>query len=143
MGVDLSLRMINFAQSRNPYHDVVFIHGDVSNLRELEHRHFDCGLLCQVLHELTRGRQVAAVTELARLAKSTILVDYGSPLPRNPPALVSRAIEATLGRDHHREFRDYLDGGGLMGIIAEAGLGSRVARKLEFSGGCSQVVVLC
>ncbi len=142
IGVDLSLRMVHFAQGRNPYNDVVFLHGDVSSLSELENRQFDYGVLCQVLHELPRAKQVAALTELVRLARANVLVDYGSPLPRNATGIASRMIEATLGRDHHKEFRAYLEGGGLIGIIAEAGLESRVARRLQFSGGSSQVVVL-
>ena len=58
VGVDLSLRMVSFAQRRNPYHEVAFLHRDASEICDFEDRHFDYAVLCQVLHELPRGSQL-------------------------------------------------------------------------------------
>jgi ubiquinone/menaquinone biosynthesis C-methylase UbiE len=143
VGVDLSLRMVSFAQRRNPHDDdVVFLHRDAGNLAEFEDGHFDYGVLCQVLHELPRERELRVLAEAVRLARTVVLVDFKSPQPQNAYGFVAGVIEATIGRDHHRAFEGYLAAGGLMGIVGEAGLDSRVAQEFVFSHGGSEAVVL-
>ncbi len=142
VGVDLSLRMLSFAQQRSAYPDVEFLHRDAANLAEFEDGHFDYAVLCQVLHELPRKSELGVLAEAARVAKQVILVDYRAPQPRNAFGFIAGLIEATIGRDHHRAFRDYVSAGGLMSIVGEAGLGPRVARKLVYSHGGSEAIVL-
>jgi SAM-dependent methyltransferase len=142
VGVDLSLRMVEFARGRNPYSDVVFLHRDAADISDHAADHFDYAILLQVLHELPRATQLAVLAELGRLAKKTLIVDYNVPLPRHLPGIVSRVIEITIGRDHYDQFRAYITAGGVAGILEEAGLSTRMAQRLEFNNGCHQVVVL-
>lgn len=118
VGVDLSLRMINYANSRNLYPEVTFLHRDAANISDFGEQHFDYGVLCQVIHELPREIQENALRELLRLARVVILLDYSVPLPRNARGFVSKTIEATIGRDHYHNFKAYLKAGGLEGILA-------------------------
>jgi hypothetical protein len=95
-----------------------------------------------VLHELRSDLRTPALAEVRRLAKQVVLLDYGAPLPRNGPAVVSRLIEATIGRDHGGNFHDFVGSGGLMSLLDREGLTPRVVSRLELNGGCHQAVVL-
>ncbi len=142
VGIDLSLRMIDYARSRNPYPEVTFLHRDATNLSDLEGGPFGYGVLCMVLHELRSDLRAPALGEVRRLAERVVLLDHGAPPPRNVAAAVSRLIEATIGRDHWGNYQDFLRSGGIMSLLDRQGLASRVVSRLEINGGCHQVVVL-
>ncbi len=142
VGVDLSLQMIDFAASRNPYGDVWFLHRDAADIPDFDDDHFDIAILCQVIHELPVNARLAVIREALRLARRTLIADYNSPLPTNLPGVVSRLIEATIGRDHHANFKAYLADGGATGILAEAGLEAAISQRLPFNNGCHQIVVV-
>ena len=142
VGVDLSVQMITFAQKRNPYSDVKFLHRDASHIPDFEDNAFDLAVMCQVMHEVPLNVQISITKELLRLANQVILSDYNSPMPKNSQSFVSRLIEATLGRDHHHNFHDYLNGGGLVAMIDMAGFSPRIQHRLEFNHACHQVIIL-
>jgi len=142
VGVDLSLRMISFAQDSNPYDDVSFLHGDARSILDFEENAFDYAVMCQVIHELPLNTQLQAVSELTRLGRRTIIQDSTVPLPRNVTGLAIRMAEATFGRDHLGNFKAYVAAGGITGILEKAELQSRIAKRVVFNHDCQQLVVL-
>ena len=142
IGVDLSKRMIDFASENNLSEEVSFAHGDITNLADFNDGTFDFASVCMVLHELTAATRIDAVRELGRVAAKVIILDYHSPLPKNGPGLVSRLIEATLGRDHHNNFKEYLAAKGLPTILNDANLDAQTDYQDTFNNGCHQVVIL-
>ncbi len=142
VGVDVSARMLDFARHRNPFPDVEFLRRDASSLGSFGDRHFDYAVLCQVLHELPRDKAMAAIAEAMRVVDQVALLDYHSPLPNNPFGLVPRLLEATIGLDHHPQFESFVAGGGLIGLVEEAGFSASVRRKLLVEGGGNDLVVL-
>ena len=55
-----------------------------------------------------------------RVAKKIILVDAAMPLPKSMPGIGLRIIEATFGRYHNQNFKDFLSGGGLRGLLKQS-----------------------
>jgi len=83
-GIDLSLRMLQFAQESNPYKEVTFLHQDATDLARFGNRTFDYATILIFLHELPREHQVLVLTEALRVADKALIVDASAPLPKNP-----------------------------------------------------------
>jgi SAM-dependent methyltransferase len=142
VGVDLSLRMVAYANARNPYPDVTFLHRDAGDLGEFGDGHFDAAVLCLVMHELPRDKRLSVISELLRVAKETVIVDSNVPLPGNITGAGIRLIEVTIGRDHYDNFRSYIADGGIAHILEQAGLSGNVAHREVFKQNRQQVVVI-
>ncbi len=143
VGLDLSLRMLEFAQKSNPYDDVTFFHQDASDLADFGDRNFDCATALFLLHELPREVQLRVLSEALRVAERVILVDSRVPLPRNPGGFGVRFVEATFGRDHYDHFRSFLAGGGITGLLQDSGLSITVEHRSIFWRNCREAVVVC
>ncbi len=142
VGIDLSHRMIDFARSRNPYNDVEFIHGDATDLSGIDRGSFDYATVLFLLHEIPRETQIDVLTEALRIAHKVIIVDSHVPLPKNAHGLALRLVEAIGGREHYRQFADYLAAGGIGGILADRQVIATVEHRSIFWHGCRQAVVL-
>ena len=134
--------MLDFANKSNPYTDVKFLHMDITNITEYPQNSFDYSIMWQVIHELSAGMQLKAMSELARIGKKVLVVDWNSPLHQNALGLAARIVEATFGRDHYLNFRSYVASGGILGILSKAGLTSNIIQQLIFRHNCQQVVIL-
>lgn len=142
VGVDLSCRMLRFAQTRVRSGSVSFQHLDATDLGAFSDRSFDFATLLFLVHELTREQQLRVLAEATRVARSVIVADAAAPLPRNAGALGIWVVEATFGRDHYHQFRAFLAGGGISGILTAAQLPLAVAHRGLFWGGCREIVML-
>jgi ubiquinone/menaquinone biosynthesis C-methylase UbiE len=142
VGVDLSLRMIDFANKSNCYNDVEFLHMDTGDLSTFEENHFDYSIMCQVIHELPSDKQMNAIKEIMRVGRKTIILDSNTPLPKNAVGFVIRMIDATIGRDHYDNFKSYISSGGIIGILKRLGLTSQITQRIIFKSNCQQIVVL-
>ncbi len=142
VGLDLSLRMLEFARKTNPFPDVTFVHGDATDLGPFPDRSFDYATLLMIVHELTGAQQVLALREALRVAARVIIIDSVSPLPKNVRGLGIRAVEATFGRDHHPNFRAFLAARGLTGILEASGVPVSVEHRSVFEHTCREAVVV-
>ncbi len=61
VGLDLSLRMLEFARKSNPFQDITFIHGDATNLSAFNDHSFDYATMLMLVHELPRAQQVCVL----------------------------------------------------------------------------------
>ncbi len=143
MGIDLSRRMIDYARKRNPYDEVRFQEADaVEGLNNFEECSFDVAVMCQLLHEVTADMEVAILRAATRVARRTMVLDYGSPLVLLGPGLVPRLIEGTIGRDHHENFRAYVASGGLPAVVDRAGLTGQVVETCSYNAGTGELIIL-
>ena len=142
VGIDLSRRMIEFAQKRNRYENVRFVHGDATDLADFEPGTFDYATILFTMHELPRQEQIAVLKEALRVASCVIVVDSQVPLPRNLHGIALRLVEASGGADHYRPFANYLATGGISGILADSGVKASIAQRSIFWYGCREIVVL-
>ena len=140
-GLDLSLRMLRYAEKHSRCDDVRFVHGDATDLSEFAGRSFDYATLLFLIHEVPRESQLRVLAEAARVADTVVIVDAISPLPKNRGARGIRFVEATFGRDHHQYFKAFLAGGGISGILEAASLPLTVGHRAVFWHGCREVVV--
>jgi SAM-dependent methyltransferase len=142
IGLDLSRRMLRFAERHNRRGDVRFMHGDAADLSPFADRSFDYATLLFLMHELPRRTQLRALAEAARVADHVLIVDSTVPLPRNRGARGIRFVEATFGRNHHHHFKAFLAGGGITGILEAAGLPVTVSHREVFWHGCREIVMV-
>jgi SAM-dependent methyltransferase len=142
LGVDLSLRMLEFAQAHNRFTEVRFLHQDATEMVDIADESFDLAILCYIIHELQRPSQINLLREAWRVARSLILVDSYAPLPWNLVGLIKRLTECGFGWEHSPQFRNFLAGGGIPSLLAEAGLAEHIANRDQFQGGCNHVVVV-
>ena len=142
VGLDLSLRMLEFARNSNPSQDVTFIHKDATDLAPYEDNAFDYATLLMVIHELSKSQQVLVLKESLRVAGKLIVIDAAAPLPRNPDGVGIRIVEATVGRDHQQNFQDFLAAGGVQGTLKASGLPIKVEHSSVFGRDCREAVVV-
>lgn len=142
VGVDLSLRMIEFAGKHNQHEAVRFVYGDATDLDNLEPRTFDYATVLFLLHELPRQEQVKVLHEALCLARKVVVVDSHVPLPRNLHGIALRAVEASGGPQHYSSFAGYITGGGIEGILAELRVQTSVVQRFVFWHGCREMLVL-
>lgn len=141
VGIDLSLRMLRFAEKRNQGDGVKFLHRDAADLSEFEDDSFDYATLLFVIHELPREAQRRVLGEAVRVARHIVVIDSRVPLPRNSGGRSIRFVEATFGRDHHRHFKDFLAAGGITAVLEAAALPVAVRHRATFWRDCREVVL--
>jgi SAM-dependent methyltransferase len=141
-GLDLSIRMLDYARKISPFKDLEFIHGDATDLSQFGRRSFDYVTMHFVLHELNRPQQIEILRETLRVAGKVLMIDSAFPMPRNAYGIGIRAVEATFGHDHYHNFKCFLSGGGINGIIADSGLNILNEYSSVFKQGCREVVIV-
>jgi len=142
VGLDLSLRMLEFARRINRYPDLSFEHGDGTDLGAYPDRSFDYAALLMLVHELSRPQELLVLKEALRVARRAIVIDAVSPLPKNSGGMGIRFVESTFGRDHNPNFKAFLKGGGIGGILADFSFPIVVEHRAVFWRGCREVVVV-
>jgi ubiquinone/menaquinone biosynthesis C-methylase UbiE len=142
VGVDLSLRMLRFAERANRYDDVAFAHLDATDLVGIEDRSFDYATVLFLMHEIPREMQLRVLSEALRFASHVLIVDSNVPLPVNPSGLGIRIVEATFGREHYGHFKDFLAGGGIGEMLDASGSKVTVAHRSSFWRNCREVVAI-
>lgn len=142
VGIDLSLRMLDFARKNDPFQDINFMHQDAINLVSFKNHSFDYAAMIFLMHELTKYQQISVLKEALRVATKGILIDAIVPLPKNAGGLGIRIVEATFGHDHYTNFKSFLANGGLRGILKESGLQVNIEHSSVFWRKCREVVVV-
>jgi SAM-dependent methyltransferase len=142
VGVDLSPRMIEFAERRNRQGTVRFVLGDAADLTGLGLGAFDYATVMFLLHEVPGPAQIEVLKQALRAARRVVVMDSRVPLPWNVHGIGLRIVEVSGGGEHYRLFADYLAGGGLDGALKAAGMEAHIAERRVFWHGCREVVVL-
>ncbi len=142
VGIDLSLRMLQFAEKANRYDDVKFVHQDATDLVGFEDHTFDYAIVLLLMHELSNEKRVRVLSEALRVADKAIIVDASVPLPKNARGLGVRFVEATFGRDHHGYFRNFLATGGIMGLLESSGLPIAIMHRSIFWHNCRELAMV-
>lgn len=142
VGLDLSLRMLEFARESNPVQDVTFVHKDATDLTSYEDNEFDYVTMLMVIHELNKSQQAIVLKESLRVAGRLIVIDAVAPLPKNTGGMGIRIVEATFGHDHNQNFKNFLTAGGIQGTLEESGLPINVEHSSVFWRDCREAVLI-
>ncbi|HSO87175.1 MAG TPA: class I SAM-dependent methyltransferase [Draconibacterium sp.] len=142
VGIDLSESMINHAQNsvkKRNILNVEFFVCDATNLSRFEANSYDVAVMSLALHQFAPGLHSTILSEMKRVAKRIIIVDYAVPLPKNYAGIGCRVAEFLAGKEHHRNFRKYYQLGGLKMILPENNL--KIEKSVLFGKGAFQLVV--
>lgn len=139
-GIDLSLKMLDFASANNPFQDIEFFHQNATDMHSFQDRRFDYVVVLNVIHEFEPADRLKLLAEALRVGTHVILFDSNVPLPWNVVGIVKRLIEITFGLDHYPQFKSYLSSGGIMGILDAYGHAFRIVEYATFAQNCNRLV---
>ncbi len=125
VGVDVSGKMIAAARKRlakSGLGNVSFLHLHAGGLSEALPRRFDYAVLSLMLHETPPAERLQILGEARRAAGRIVILDYQTPQPRSAWGAGVGIVEFLAGREHYRNFRDFVRRGGLPALLQEAGL---------------------
>lgn len=120
-GVDLSESMIAHAQKatkKKRISNAEFMISDATNLAQFKDNSYDVAVLSLALHQFSPDLHSPILSEMKRVAKTIILLDYAVPLPKNYMGIGSRIAEFLAGYEHNRNFKKYYELGGLNKILS-------------------------
>ena len=121
-GIDQDPRVIQVADKKRGklgLSNVSFQTANASNL-PFGDSHFDHASISMSVHEVGRAERDGIISEMKRVVKkegSLIFIDYKVPLPPIPSSYTSRIVELISGKEHNRCFKDYIQQGGLDGLL--------------------------
>ena len=125
LGIDLSAKNILQADkllNKRRKENVSFEHMSLNELAAEYHRHFDYAVITYVIHEVDESERIKMLKDAALLADRIIIGDYMAPPPKGLWSILNKAVEFAAGKEHYRNFRNYIKNGGLNYIIARSGL---------------------
>jgi ubiquinone/menaquinone biosynthesis C-methylase UbiE len=142
VGLDLSLKMIEFAQKHFAHRNATYVHGDATDLSDYGDRSFDFAVMMLFIHELKEEQQQKALEEALRVAKKVIICDAASPLPKNKNSFLIWFAETVFGYEHKQHFERFLAEAGVEGLLAKTGLSVQIEYSSLFWNKCRQIVVV-
>jgi len=141
VGVELSGRMWCYGRRRSEalgLTGVRLIRGDATKLEAFPDGSFDYASATMVLHEMPKERRSVLLSEMKRLARTLIIVDYRVPFTARLAGTFIRFVERLAGADHYRRFRSFVDLGGVLPLLERQGL--TVAEEVPLHGGSLHLV---
>ena len=124
LGIDLSASQINRAnkrKSRQRLENVDFIHANAALLARETKENFDRAVFVLMLHEIPADERLSILLEVKKIAKKVTILDYAAAMPLNFWGITIRLIEFLAGWAHYRNFKHYLQNGGLNSLLEKTG----------------------
>ncbi len=124
-GIDLSEEMIVTAlrsARRKDLTNITFELRDASSLSHYRDNEFDIAITSMAVHQFDAELAVKIVSEMKRIAQEVIIVDYNYPMPEGFARNIAFGIERIAGGDHYRNFRFYMNNGGIKYFTNHSGL---------------------
>ncbi len=143
LGIDLSKRNIDRANrtlKKQPNNKITFKQGTVSILATNGQKPFDYAILTYVIHEVDEKERLTLLNAIAQVANKIIIGDYVFPRTKKFEGHVSRGIEFLAGTEHYRNYKSYMQNGGIAYLAHKAGL--RVIKELNNHSLVNHIVVL-
>ncbi|MRR20842.1 class I SAM-dependent methyltransferase [bacterium] len=128
-GIDISEDMINTARNaaeRRGITNITLELQDASDLSRYADKEFDVAVASMAMHQFDAGLAVQILSEMNRIAKRIVIADYNCPMRRNLPAALAWSIEYMAAGDHYRNFRNYMQNGGMPWLAGRAGIDIKV-----------------
>jgi len=141
-GIDPSARNISVARRKlagRPTNGVRFHHTDALAFLAEKNLRFDYVTLSYVIHEIDERERNTLLQTLSSVARNLIIVDYLVPQPQDRWRTLNVAVEFMAGRDHYRNFKSFVAGDGLRGLLEGSRL--NVVRELKNDPPSSHIVL--
>jgi demethylmenaquinone methyltransferase/2-methoxy-6-polyprenyl-1,4-benzoquinol methylase len=125
-GIDLSPAMVEICRRKLDRRGEIYL-GDASNLPFADEA-FDFVLSSITIHEMPSGIRSAVMKEAKRVMKSSgryLIIDYHVGQPEFPQIIFYRMVtvffEILAGREHYKNYREFMSNGGLQPYINGCG----------------------
>ena len=116
-GIDISPRMINYAQKHHTSSNVAFLLVSRNeNLSDIFQQKFDYAILKMALHEMPEEERTDLIGESKKISNEMIIVDWVAPQPRYA-GINTFIAEMSALREHFANFRQWQKIGGLDGFL--------------------------
>jgi len=125
LGIDISQRNINRANRKllqNPDDKISFQHTTLNQLISEKKGYFDYAVSTYVIHEVDEAERINHIKEMSLIADKIIIGDYLYPNKIGLWNILNEAVEFAAGRNHYRNYKNFMANGGLKKIASEAGL---------------------
>jgi ubiquinone/menaquinone biosynthesis C-methylase UbiE len=122
-GVDVSPRMIRYAQKHNSAANVEFRLIEMNNkLSKIFDQKFDCAIMKLVLHEMAEEKRTFLMNEAKKISNELVILEWLAPQPSNLSGKGTFLIEMMSTVEHFRNFRQWHKTGGIDGFLDRHGL---------------------
>ena len=124
-GIDLSAENIEAAQRTTRQKGADHVHFEIRDAAALSCYHdkqFDLAVISMAIHQFEAGLALKILIEMKRIAGRLVLMDYNHHMPRGWRRSLAWSIERMAGGDHFRNFRTYLQLGGIHHFARQAGI---------------------
>ncbi len=141
IGIDLSPAMLRQAKKRTASTPTSLVRCDGSKLPFAD-KSFGLVTLCMALHTVPYDVALRMTQESRRVAQHVIIADYCL-VERNiyaPAAVLATSLEMLAGGSHYRNYKVFMQRGGLEGFLYKAGWSVR--QRHTVLGGVGRVVLL-
>lgn len=113
---------------------------DATNLSAFAGKEFDVGIISLAIHQFSPADGLRVLKEINRVAHRVIIVDYGWPMKSGFFWWMTRLIERIAGGDHYRNFKSYMQNGGIDPLLKETGL---MVKQRYLKGKGTLMISLC
>ncbi len=134
IGLDISRGMLTKAKKKpknlgSRYAGkLTFMHGDATRM-PFSDEEFDISSIALALHEMKPSIRGRVLEEMKRVTKdkgTVIIVDYAKPdkqaLLTRIYTYVIRAVEFIAGAEHYKNYKDFMNSGGIPSLVYQQGL---------------------
>lgn len=125
LGIDLSKRNIDRALLtliKYPNDRISFQHSNISEISNDGQTRFDYAVVTFVIHEVDEKERITLLKQTALVADKIIIGDYLVPRSKGFGGFLSEVIEFIAGAEHYRNFKSYMNNGGIHYLADKAGL---------------------
>lgn len=142
-GIDIDNAMLRDAErvkAKKQIKSARFINLDATDLSEFADLEFHTGVISMALHQFSPVDRQKVLTEMMRVCRRIIILDYAWPMKHNFYWYLTRTIEWFAGREHFSNFKLYMQEGGLDSITPGIGL---AIKERQITGGGTMDVLIC
>jgi SAM-dependent methyltransferase len=142
VGIDLSNKNITTANQtlpKNPNNKISFLHTNLEDLISQNH-HFDYAVMTYVIHEVNPEERIQLLSEMAQIADKIIIGDYLVPIRKGFWSVLNEIVEFLAGKDHYKNFKDFVDNDGLDSLVRKAGM--KIVKEIKNKPTTSQILII-
>lgn len=124
VGVELSQSMINTSLQQASKHGITnchFLYADALDLSQFTDQSYDIAMGSLVIHEMPEEKRIPVLSEMKRLGKTVILVDWIHPQTSIWKKFSTHLIERLAGKEHYSGFCSFIKAGGIPGLLEKVG----------------------
>lgn len=137
---DQKLRTAERIMRKNGLKEFCFGRMDATDMSDFSTGQFDVAVISMAIHQFSRTDGLAVLTEMKRVARRIVVVDYGYPLRPGFLTWLAWGIEFVAGGEHFKNFRSYMAGRGIDSLLDSVGL---VVHQRNLKGSGTLVICSC